>query len=405
MLIKVREIILTRKSVLVTLLTRYSLYSVAIVESFLLPKLIDSYNYSQFEYYKNFVFLFPNFLLGSYSGYVYFKYVNGVDYYRQLFQIGSVITLVLAIVGSILLQNFFLAVPFIVINLFTLSEQKLKVERRFTPIFAFKPILSILSLSLAALSFFYTPIVYSYDWGIFIIFGMGFIFWASTFRLGYRDFPVSIHFNKITFLRYISMVKIILTGILASFLFSIMIFFERYYVKEYYSEFLPTYSLAFNFSQIIAVLLSAVSYITSVELGERVKNIDRQKLIENFRIAIYVFVLLLAMFTLFIYFVQPFYPSFEYLRSITFIITYSKGFFFLIGTISHLAVYNDFNTKMFLFLLKISFINIVFIYGLIYLNTNILILLVVDSIFVILYSIYILHIVFNRINFSKIKLQ
>ncbi len=405
MLTKIREIIQTRRSVLITLFTRYSLYSVAIVESFLLPKLIDNYNYSQFEYYKNFIFLFPNFLLGSYSGYVYFRYVNGVDYYKQLFQIGSAVTLALAIIGSLILQNYYLIIPFIAINIYTLSEQKLKIERRFTPIFAFKPILSILSVSLAAITYFYNPILYRYDWSIFLVFGVGFIIWILVFGLGRQDFPISIKFNKIAILRYVSMVKIILTGILASFLFSLMMFFERYYIKQYYPDFLPTYSLAFNFSQIIVVLLSAVSYITSVELGERVKTINRQKLIESFKLAFYVFLVIFAMFTLFIYFIQPFYPKFEYLKSITFIITYSKGFFFLIGTISHLAVYNDFNTKMFLFLLKISIINIAIIYGLIYLNTDILFLLIVDSVFVIIYSIYILHIVFNKIDYAKIKLQ
>ena len=64
--------------------TRYILYSFALIESFTLPKLIDEYNYSQYEYYKNFIFIFPSILLGAYSGYVQLKYVYKVDYYKPV---------------------------------------------------------------------------------------------------------------------------------------------------------------------------------------------------------------------------------------------------------------------------------------------------------------------------------
>lgn len=405
MLTKIREKILSNKEVLTPLFTRYSLYSVAIIESFLLPKLIDEYNYSQFEYYKNLIFLFPNFLLGSYSGYVYLKYVHKVDYYQQLFQVGSIISLILAFAGIIIFQNVYLFIPFITFNLYTLVEQKLKVERKFISIFSYKPILSILSIFLAALTFFITPISYNFQWALLFVFGIGFTLWASIFRLGHTSFPIGLSFNRIKLLRYYLMVKVIVTGVLASLIFGLMVFFERYYIKQYYPDFLPTYSLAFNFSQIVAVLLSAVSYVTSVELGERLATIDRSKLWRNFRNALYVFILFLAAFTTFIYFIRGFYLEFKFLQSVTFILSFSKGFFYLIGTVSHLAVYHNFNTKMFKFISMLFIINIILAYTLIYFDAGIFILLILDSIVIMIYSLFILNIVFNKISYIPSKIS
>ncbi|MPR35416.1 hypothetical protein [Salmonirosea aquatica] len=401
MINKIQETLFSKKDILITLFTRYSLYSIAIIESFLLPRLIDTDSFSKFEYYKNFIFIFPNFLLGSYSGYIYLKYVKNVDYYKQLFQIGSIISLLLACLGTIVFQNFYLFIPFLVFNIYTLAEQKLKIERKFIPIFVFKPILSILSVSIAVFAYLYYPNSYNYNWSLLGVFGIGFLLWVSILRFKSALFPLQFSLSKIMMLRYILMVRVIVTGVLASFLYSLLIFFERFYIKEYYADYLPTYSMAFNLTQIIAVLISAISYVSSVELGEKIATINKDKLINNFKNAFYLFVLFFIIFMVFVYSINPYYKQFEYLNTITFILSYSKGFFFLVGTISHLAVYNNFNTKMFLFLLRISIINVILIYILIFFNSTVFVLLILDSIFIIIYSLYILNIVFNKVHYTN----
>lgn len=401
MFTKISERVVSKKDIIVPLLTRYSLYSVALIESFFLPKLIDTYNYSQFEYYKNFIFLFPNFLLGSYSGYVYLKYVNKVDYYKPLIHLGTLISFFLAFISIFIFQNIYLFIPLLFFNIYTLIEQKLKIDRKFTPIFAFKPILSSLSILLAFLFYINNSKSYNYNWALLIIFGLGFILWITIFKVKYIIFPLKVTLNKISILRYVLMVKVILTGVLASLLFGLMIFFERYFIKEYYSDYLPTYSMAFNLSQIIAVLLSAVSYISSVELGENLLKINRSKLLKNFKNAFFLFLIFLGLFMGFVYLINPYYSKFEDLKLITFIISYSKGFFFLTSTISHLAVYHNYNNKMFFFLLKLFIINIASVYILIFLNTNVISLLLLDSIFILIYSLFILNIIFNKIKYSN----
>lgn len=399
----IQQKFVANKAVLITLFTRYSLYSVAIVESFFLPKLVSNYSYSQFEYYKNLIFIFPIFLLGSYGGFTYLKYVHRVDYYNQLFQIGLLLSIALSVIGSIFLQNFYLLIPFLVFNIYTIAEQRLKVDRKFFEVFAFKPILSVCSILFAIVFYYLYPDSYDHNWALLFTFSVSFILWVAVFDISKIAFPFNFVLKKFKLLRYTLMVKVILTNILASFVFSLIIFFERYFVKEYYSDYLPTYSFAFNLSQIIAVLLSAVSYITSVELGERILSINKEKLVSNFKKACYSFIILFILFMIFVYAIHFYYPKFENLQTITFIISYSKGFFFLVSTVSHLAVYHNYNTKMFLFILKLSILNILLVYILIYFKTNIFTLLAIDSVFVVIYSVYILNIVFNKISYSTNK--
>lgn len=383
---------------------RYFLYGLALIESFTLPKLLDKYDYSQYEYFKNFIFIFPYFLLGAHSGYVQLKYVYKVDYYKQLFSIGIIHVISLSIIFSIFFQNLYILMPLIMIGIYTIAEQYLKIKREFTIIFLFKPILSLITVGIAALFLFYKVPNISYNILLLSSFIIAFTIWLILCpeRINVFPFQAIKYIGRYTLYRYAYMIKIYFTGVLTSLLFSIIIFFERYFTEKYYPENLATYSFAFNLSQIVVMVLSAVIYITTVELGERKDKINKEKLKKQFFKASLSYLIFLTIFTILIYFISPYYSEFDGLIRITIIITYAKGFFFLVGTISPLANYFGYNTYMFKYLALLFIIQILMVYLLLYLKTSYIIILFIDSLILLIYGLILLNIVFNKIQFNTL---
>lgn len=402
MIQKVLQSFQTKFSSVKSIFIRYFLYGFALIESFALPKLIDNHNYSQYEYYKNFIFIFPYFLLGAHSGYVYLKYSFKVDYYRQLFSIGILITFFLAGAFALIFQKSIILLPLIIIGIYTISEQYLKIRKRYAIIFLFKPLLSVITVGLASSFLYFNSHYIEFEKLIIISFSLACLIWV----LLCKDKAITFPFNAIrsisrfTALRYGFMVKVYFTGVLGSLMLSALIFFERYFTEKYYPETIATYSFAFNLSQIIVVALSAISYITSVELGEKKDIINIKRLKSQFVKAAASYAGFMFLFTVFLYLITPFYPEFNNLATTTLLITYAKGFFYLVGTVSHLAVYHGYNTRMFKGLLLFSILEVTLIMVLVQLGTPLPTLLFIDSIILISYSFYILDIVFNRIQYS-----
>lgn len=386
------------------ILIRYFLYGIALIESFTLPKLLDKYDYSQYEYFKNLIFIFPYFLLGAHSGYVQLKYVYKVDYYKQLFSIGLIHVISFSIIFSLFFQNFYILIPLIVIGIYTITEQYLKINRKFTIIFLFKPILSLITVGIAAFLIFSKAINIGFNILLLLSFISAFIIWIFLCSERNHIFPLQSikYIRRFTLYRYTYMIKIYFTGVLTSLLFSIIIFFERYFTEKYYPENLATYSFAFNLSQIVVMVLSAVIYITTVELGERKDKINKEKLKKQFIKATISYVLFLIIFTIFVYFISAFYSEFDSLIKITLLITYAKGFFFLIGTISPLANYFGYNTYMFKYLSLLFIIQIIISFFLQYLKISYIIILFIDSLILLIYGLILLNIVFNKIQFNTV---
>lgn len=107
------------------------------------------------------------------------------------------------------------------------------------------------------------------------------------------------------------------------------------------------------------------------------------------------------LFTLLLYFIKPYYYEFNDLIIITLLVTYAKGFFYLVGTISHLAVYHGHNTLMFKGLSLLSVLEITLVFSLIFLGAPLHTLLFIDSLFLLAYSVYTLNIVFNKIPYAS----
>jgi len=393
------SLFLKRKNIFLSLLYRYFFYGIGSLEGFLLPLILNFTSYGKFEYFKNLIFIFPNFLLGSYSGFVMIKYSFKVDYFPQLIKIGVIFSCIVAIIGSLILKEVYLLIPIFIICVFTLLEQRLKVDRAFLKAFAFKPIFSIVSISLAYYLYKTQHNQFNPTLNLFYIYLLSFLLWIFLCKIQLFNIGFNFAINKITWLRYFCMIKIIFTGVLASFLYSLLLFFERYCINKYYVEILPTYSLSFNVSQIIVIILSTISYISSVEYGEKMYTIKKFELWNSFKKALSIYIVLFIFLTIFVYFISLFYKGFSFLFPITIILSFSKGFLALVGIFSPLVVYHDYNNAMLYFLLIIGTINVLIAFLIIYFGYGIFFLLIANSIFILLYSFFILYLLFKKIKF------
>lgn len=393
------SVFLNRKDTLIPLLYRYLFYGIGSLEGFLLPLILNLTSYGEFEYFKNLIFIFPNFLLGSYSGFVMIKYSFKVDYFPQLIKIGVIFSCIVALAGSLILKEVFLLLPIFIICLFTLLEQRLKVDRAFLKAFAFKPIFSIVSISLAYYLYKTQNNHFNPTVNLFYIYLFSFLLWIVVFKIPLFTIGFNFSINKITWLRYFCMIKIIFTGVLASFLYALLLFFERYCINKYYVEILPTYSLSFNMSQIIVIILSTISYISSVEYGENMYTIKKFQLWNSFKRALSIYIILFIFFTIAVYFISLYYKDFSFLVPITIIVSFSKGFLALVGIFSPLVVYHNYNNAMLYSLLIFGSINVLIAFLIIYFGYGIFVLLIANSFFIILYSFYILHLLFRKIKF------
>ena len=383
------------------ILARYFLYSFGLIDSLFLPKLIDQGLYGEYEYYKNAIFLFPNLMLGAYTGYMYIKYSKGYDFYISLFKIGFLLSFIFGVIICLILRNFYLLVPLILINLYVIIEQGLKVRKKYIEIFLFKPLLSIIILIFGLISFYYYRIDIDSSLLILMVFSIAFLVWLPFVRSVVPN-QIFSRITKFQIRKYYYLVNKIFTGTLASFVFGLLIFLERFIIEKYYSAFLAEYSFVFNMSQIMVIILSVFSYISSVEFGEKINSLDKTFLIKDFKKSLSYFLIFYGVYLIGIFGISFLYPEFSNVLWMTALLAISKGFFFFVGIYSPIAVYKHFNTNMLITVSIIFGLNIG-IGHLIALNGgSLLLLLVVDALLIILYSIYILDIVFRRVDYSSI---
>ena len=83
----------------------------------------------------------------------------------------------------------------------------------------------------------------------------------------------------------------------------------------------------------------------------------------------------------------------------TCVIAFAKGFNALVGIFSPVAVYKNYNLKMLTTITVVFLINVITVLILSSKKISLNTILIVDSLFILLYSFYILDIVFRRISY------
>ncbi len=373
-----------------TVFIRYTLYGLGLIDVLILPKLLDTQGYAGIEYYKNLIFLFPNVLLGASSGYIYSFYVEKKDEFDSFFKVSLTISITVALITGIFLNNYFIVLPLISINVYTSLEQKLKVNRYFFEAFLFKPLLSISVLFVCFLGLSNDEKVI-----ILVMFSLAIFIWLI---FVFRKINVPFEFAlKKDYSTYYHLVKKSISITLCSLALSLLIFGERFFIERYYKNELPSYSFAFNLSQIVVILISVFSYLATVDHGEKLDILKKDDLKKNLKNSVALYLIFFLIYIVSIYFIAKFYPQFNNIVFITCAIAFAKGFNALVGIFSPVAVYKDYNLKMLVTVTIVFIINIMTIFILAEQEISLSIILIVDSLFLICYSLYILDIVFRRI--------
>lgn len=381
-----------------TVLVRYLFYFIGFAEILILPKILDKKIYASFEYNKNLILMFPYILLGAHNGYIYLKYTKQKDAFQTLFNMGIMVSTFFALIISLLLENYYLIIPFLAINFFTLIEQRLKVDNQFLLAFTFKPLVSLISICITLLSALIIPDANQLSFFSFLI---AFLIWILFVNKKKKiSNLVHLRLNKYSIIKFYYLIKLKFTDILASLTLASLMFFERFLIEKYYFNQLASYSLAFNISQIITILLGVFTYISSVKFGEEINTINKKKLVKYLKVLTFFFLVIYILISLGLYlFASKIYSSFDGLLGISVFLLFSKGFLALSGIFSPIAFYKDYNTEMFKVILGVLIINVLIGYIIAISGLSLITILIVDSLFLLFYSFYILDIVFRRISY------
>lgn len=356
--------------------------------------------YGQLEYYKNLIFLFPNILFGAYGGYVFVKYTTKKDHFDALLIIGSIITAIVTIAICVIQQNFYLAVPLISINLFVIIEQKLKVNKKYIRAFLFKPLLAIFTLVLGLLIFLnISPIEYDVHTYIFCTFSMTIITWLFLVRKYLIEINYDLSLLRNYFITFVSLIKSFGTGSLAGFVLLLWFFFERHIIRTYFSDNLAEYSFSFNLTQILVIVLSVFSYLSTVEYGEKFNELTKQEVTSTFRKYFLVYVIFLLVYLFSIKLVSNFYNDFSNLYQIVSILCFSKGIYFFIGIFNPILIYKGFNNKILFSITTFFLINVFLVYLSIFNEMNLFFILILNASLIFLYSLFLLYNLIYKVNY------
>ncbi|TAF31907.1 MAG: hypothetical protein EAZ67_10980 [Cytophagales bacterium] len=381
------------------LIGRYLLYGVGLLDVLLLPKLLPPLVYGEFEYIKNLIFLFPNALLGIYSGYIYIKYVKQIDTFDTIARIGVIHTIVLSLIVGLVMNNLFIIIPLVIINLYTLIEQKLKVEKYFITIFSYKPLLSVAIVLLA--SGIIRPKEYNANQLIFGSFALSFGVWMLLVRqtkvkIMPRMDPVTQYEIK----KYIYIIKKIISSVLVSTILSLFFFSERYFVEKYYAEGIGVYSFGYNLCQVMIVLINSLAYISTVQWGEQVHELIYSKVLRSLQRVLLGYSILFVLFIILVFLISPFYQEFTSLPFNVMLISFSKGLYYAVGILTPILVYKDFNNQMFLASLLLLMFSFALNFYLISIQISFSVLLLVNNTCLIIYTVYVIYLLLRRVQYQ-----
>jgi hypothetical protein len=140
-------------------------------------------------------------------------------------------------------------------------------------------------------------------------------------------------FKKKNLFIFIKLIKAGIVENLASIILLLYFFIDRYLLKNFYPDDIASYSLAFNFCQLIFVGMNSMTYIKNVEIGENIKNIKADDLIIILKKSISMFLLLLICVNVGAFFYQIFKVDFKYLLQYTFILSSFIGLYYTLNVI------------------------------------------------------------------------
>ncbi len=311
---------------------RYFFFVFVGLEVLIIPKIIDEEIYSSIEYVKHIIFLSPLFMLGIPSGMIYRKMKGGLDVEAKLMRSSIVLSLIVGTNIAFWSNNIIYALPVILFVFCAIVESELKIKQRFNLALLLKPLISILLIINSFLLFKNLINVQVY---LNLSFCLGAIVWLALSK-------VKIFKGKLFEINeFIKCIRFGFLITLSTLIFGLFIFFDRFIAKNYYYEILPSYSLAFSFSQMVVLGLSTLNYISTIKIGEAHDRIQKKDLIKLlYRSTVILSIVLFLSFIITKYFFVSYFKEFEFF-SYFLLITLSKSIFITIGVITPMIYYKD----------------------------------------------------------------
>ncbi|RXJ83094.1 hypothetical protein [Arcobacter cloacae] len=340
------------------IISRYFLYSFIALEVLLLPKFLPQELYAQIEYQKFILYFIPFFLFGAPSGYVYFKYNENKDYFSSLIVFGFIFGIVVSLFLSIIYSNILLGVTGLFMTLFLIIEQKVKTQKEFFLALSIKPFISIVLVIfsyLAYINYFDKVNLEILYYSIFI----AFIIWCLIISVKIKEKFIFI--SKASFFEY---KKLLQKGFLinvGTLLLMLFFFTDRYFTKEYYNDYLASYSFSYNLIQFVILALTTVAYVNVVNIGENIKKIRFSDIKQKIQKAYLVLFILFILFIGFLFILNNFYDFKDFIL-ISVVLCFFIGIFYSMNSVASLAQYLDFQKEISLVMFVIVLLNYIFSY-------------------------------------------
>lgn len=376
---------------------RYFMYSFLAVEVLLLPLFLEKELYATFEYYKFIIFFVPFFMLGSPSGYLYYKYNHKEEYFKDLLFFGFIHFLLIVPFLFIYFDNILFLTLCLMMTISLFVEHKLQTQRRFILALGLKPMISIFLIFSFFLIYFNFVNKITINM-LFVLMLLSFLTWLF---ISFRNISFDKN-KKLRIKNYFLLIKKGLPINAGTFLIMLFFFCDRFIAKEYYSEYLASYSFSYNLIQFILLALSTLAYVNVVDVGEKCDNINlyffKEKIFHSYKI----FFILLAFFIFFILIISSFYP-FPNLILYSLIMGVLLGNYFTINSLSSIALYLDFFKKIVKMMFYLFLLNLVLSYIFIFFKIDYFYFLIKTGILLNFSALYFIYLSINRLEYNVSK--
>jgi len=365
--------------------TRYLTYAIVFLEVIIAPIILSKNIFAEYEYIKNIVSLSSIILLGSHTGFVYYFYTSKKDYFIDLINGSFSILIPVSIIYSIYYHNLNFIALIICFGTTIFLEKKLQVEKKFYLAILFKPILGLVSLISLYISIYLFNIDINITLFLAFVYTFSILIWLILIFYFASDIVHNV-FNKweIKKKQIFSFYKLIKAGLvenLASIILLFYFFVDRYYLKNFHPEDIASYSLAFNFSQLIFVGMNSMTYIKNVEIGEKLHNIKSDDVIRILKKSLFMFLILLVCVNLCALVYQNFKHDFNNLTNYTLILSTFIGLYYTLNVIGIIPLLHGKQNSITLILFLFLIINIFSTYIMYKLNSPPIFVILKSSIF------------------------
>lgn len=249
------------------LVYRYFIFGIMGLETLITPMLLEREIYGNMEYVRGLVFLCQFAFLGACTGYITIVFKHGMNLTGELKAITLLCCIVIFVASLLFLNDYWVGLGCIAVILSFYIETLAKVEQRYTLSMLYKPLFSTCVVLLALMIWLDaldidTPSVIVAVCAIMSFFG--FLLVSKLSNVG----GVNILGVRLSYKGCSLLIK---EGILvnaSTALIAITLFSDRSWIKYFYPDQLPSYSLAMNLSQFVLLAITMFSFVNQVELGK-----------------------------------------------------------------------------------------------------------------------------------------